>query len=168
MSDSEQVMNPEPDQQADMPSPAHMDFVWPMIVVSLIVAILFLFRQGQSLAFMESEFKSGHLRWIVGVVTILASLSRLFKRQGSAPLLLLDAAMSATICASFVLRFGVNPLVETRQYFPAGAVELFAYFYFTFITSLLVPSVFVSILQALALRLFRAGEEGSAPRVARA
>lgn len=167
MSDNEQL-TPTPDQHEDLSPSPHRDFVWPMIVVSLIVAILFLFWREQSLVFAESQFKSGNLRWIVGVVTIVASLSGLFATQRSVPTLLIDTTLSAIVCASFVLRFGLNPLVETRYYFPAGNVELFAYFYFTFITSLLVPSVCLSVLQALALRIFRAGEEGSTPRVARA
>src|SRR5262245_19411032 len=125
----------------------YMDFVSPLIAVSFIAAIFLLFWPEQSLSYVENLFKNGSLRWIVGVITIAGSLSALFVTKRSTIALLVDTVLSVVVCASFVLRFGAHPNVETTSYFPAGRVELFAYFYFIFVVSLLVPSVCIGILE---------------------
>ena len=138
---------------------AYMDFVSPLIAVSAIAAIFLLFWPEQSLLYVENLFRNGHLRWIVGMITIAGSVSALFVTKRSTLVLLLDTVASALVCTFFVLRFGAHPYVETTSYFPAGRVELFAYFYFIFVVSLLVPSVCRSILETRLNRWLAANEE---------
>lgn len=142
-------------------NPDYMDFVSPAIALSFIAAVFLFCWPNQSLVFAESQFKNGHLRWMVVGLTLAGSISAFFTSKRSFIAILIDAALSAVMCIGLVLRFAAG--VDPAAYFHAGKVEVFAYFYFVVIGSLLVPPACLGFLERLFARLFQPDMEPVRP-----
>jgi hypothetical protein len=148
----------EPDEDKGF-NPDYMDFVSPTIAVSFIAVIFLLCWPEQSLQFVENQFKTGHLRWMVTGLTLAGSISAFFTSKRSFIAILVDTVLSAAMCVLLVLRFAASYSVDPAAYFRAGKVEVFAYFYFVVIASLLVPSVCLAVFERLFARYFQPAED---------
>ncbi len=122
-------------------NPEYMDFVSPVIAISL-MASGFLLILPQSTDAVAGQLQAGNLRWMATTLTGLGTVSAFFTSRRSFVEILVDAVASVVTCGwltTFLLS-RTDPFRDPVLDFRSGAVEVFAVSYFVVIGSLLAPS----------------------------
>jgi hypothetical protein len=122
-------------------NPEYMDFVSPVIAISL-MASGFLLILPQSTEAVAVQLQAGNIRWMATALTGLGTVSAFFTSRRSFVEILVDAVASVVTCGwlTTLLLSRTNPFRDPVLDFRSGSVEIFAVCYFVVIGSLLAPS----------------------------